>query len=71
MKRLARSNKKMVAGVISGISNYVNPKLDPVFFRLLFAFITVFNPSLILIYLGLALILPVNDMVLSKESGRF
>jgi|GEM_PF-1109255 len=52
MKRLTRSNEKLVAGVISGISNYVNPELDPVFFRLAFAWITFFNPYLILIYLG-------------------
>ena len=32
MKRLTRSNDKLVAGVISGISNYVNPELDPVFY---------------------------------------
>jgi phage shock protein PspC (stress-responsive transcriptional regulator) len=60
MKRLTRSNDKLVAGVISGISNYVNPELNPVFFRLAFALITVFNPAMILIYLGLALIIPVE-----------
>lgn len=31
MKRLTRSNEKLVAGVLSGISKYVNPELDPVF----------------------------------------
>ncbi|HZL09490.1 MAG TPA: PspC domain-containing protein [Prolixibacteraceae bacterium] len=69
MKRLTRSNEKLVAGVISGISNYVNPELDPVFFRLAFAWITFFNPALILIYLGMALILPVENMSFSKESS--
>lgn len=34
MKRLTRSNDKLVAGVISGISNYVNPGPDPIFLRL-------------------------------------
>ena len=62
MKRLTRSNEKLVAGVISGISNYVNPELDPVFFRLAFAWITFFNPALILVYLGMAIILPVEEV---------
>ena len=66
MKRLTRSNEKLVAGVISGISNYVNPDLDPVFFRLAFAWITFFNPYLILIYFGMALVLPVEKVSYSK-----
>ena len=66
MKRLTRSNDKLVAGVISGISNYVNPELDPVFFRLAFAVITFFNPAIILIYFGMALILPVENVSYSK-----
>jgi len=66
MKRLTRSNEKLVAGVISGISNYVNPELDPVFFRLAFAWITFFNPALILVYLGTAIILPVEKVSYSK-----
>jgi len=66
MKRLTRSNEKLVAGVISGISNYVNPELDPVFFRLAFALITFFNPALILVYLGMAIILPVEEISYSK-----
>lgn len=67
MKRLTRSNDKLVAGVISGISNYVNPELDPVFLRLAFAWITFFNPFLILIYFGLALILPMETASYSKQ----
>ncbi|MEI8114921.1 MAG: PspC domain-containing protein [Bacteroidia bacterium] len=66
MKRLTRSNDKLVAGVISGISNYVNPDLDPVFFRVAFAFITIFQPYMILIYLGMAIILPVEEVNYSK-----
>jgi phage shock protein PspC (stress-responsive transcriptional regulator) len=67
MKRLTRSNDKLVAGVISGISNYVNPELDPVFLRLAFAWITFFNPFLILIYFGMALILPTETASYSKQ----
>lgn len=66
MKRLTKSNDKLVAGVISGISNYVNPELDPVFFRLAFAVVTFFNPAVILIYFGMALILPVENVSYSK-----
>jgi phage shock protein PspC (stress-responsive transcriptional regulator) len=66
MKRLTRSNDKLVAGVISGISNYVNPELDPGFFRLIFAWVAFFNPFLILIYFGLALILPVEQVSHAK-----
>lgn len=66
MKRLTRSNNKLVAGVISGISNYVNPELDPVFFRIAFATVAFFQPHLILIYLGLMLIMPAEDVSFSK-----
>jgi phage shock protein C len=66
MKRLTRSNDKLVAGVISGISNYVNPELDPVFFRLAFACIAFFNPPVILIYFGLAIILPIENVGFSR-----
>lgn len=66
MKRLTRSNEKQVAGVISGISNYVNPELDPVILRLAFAITTIFQPYLILIYFGMALIIPNEDVSYSK-----
>lgn len=62
MKRLTRSNEKLVAGVISGISNYLNPELDPVLFRIAFAWVTFYNPFLILVYFGLALILPKENL---------
>jgi phage shock protein C len=66
MKRLTRSNEKQVAGVISGISNYVNPELDPVILRLAFAITALFLPFLILIYFGMALIIPTEDVSYSK-----
>jgi len=67
MKRLTRSNEKLVAGVLSGISKYVNPELDPVFIRLLFAWIAFFNPALVLIYLGLTLIIPKEEVDYAKQ----
>ena len=62
MKRLTRSNEKLVAGVLSGISKYVNPELDPVFLRLVFVWLAFVNPSLVLVYFGLALIIPKEDV---------
>ena len=69
MKRLTRSNEKLVAGVISGISNYINPEWDPVFLRLTFALITFFNPAFILIYFGMALIVPLEKMELRNNEA--
>lgn len=61
MKRLTRSNEKLVAGVISGISNYINPEWDPVFLRIAIVWLTLFNPPMILIYFGLIFILPAEE----------
>ena len=69
MKRLTRSNEKLVAGVISGISNYINPEWDPVFLRLTFALVTFFNPAFILIYLGMVLIVPVEKLELRNNEA--
>lgn len=69
MKRLTRSNDKLVAGVISGISNYINPELDPVFFRLAFAWLVFVNPAVLLIYLGLALILPAEKVIFKSSEA--
>lgn len=69
MKRLTRSNEKLVAGVIGGISNYINPELDPVFMRLAFAMITFFNPAFVLIYFGMALIIPIEKPELRNNQA--
>ncbi len=69
MKRLTRSNEKLVAGVISGISNYINPEWDPTFLRLAFAVVTFFNPAFILIYLGMVLIVPVEKLELRNNEA--
>lgn len=69
MKRLTRSNEKLVAGVISGISAYLNPEIDPVFFRLAFALATFFNPGLILVYFGMALIIPMEKATSEATVG--
>ena len=67
MKRLTKSNEKVVAGVLGGISNYINPELDPVFIRVAFAWIAFFHPALVLVYFGLALILPKGSLTYSQQ----
>ena len=69
MKRLTRSNEKIVAGVISGISNYINPQWDPVFLRIAAIWLTFYNPALILIYFGLTFIIPVDEVNLRKSEA--
>ncbi|HET6558538.1 MAG TPA: PspC domain-containing protein [Prolixibacteraceae bacterium] len=69
MKRLTRSNEKIIAGVISGISNYINPEWDPVFCRIVFAWIAFYNPAFILIYFGLILIIPAENTVISHSKA--
>lgn len=69
MKRLTRSNEKLIAGVISGISNYINPEWDPVFCRIIFAWIAFYNPALVLIYLGLILIIPAETTLAATSKA--
>lgn len=62
MKRLTRTNEKVIAGVLGGISNYVNPQLDPIIFRVIFLCLAIYNPAMLLIYIGLILIIPLEDV---------
>ena len=68
MKRLTRTNEKIIAGVLGGISNYLNPELDPIFARAIFLCFAFFNPALILIYFGLVFIIPAEAVKFSKSS---
>lgn len=70
MKRLTRTNEKVLAGVIGGISNYVNPALDPIFFRAIFICLAIYNPAVVLIYFGLLLIIPAEVVKVSNSSIR-
>ena len=69
MKRLTRSNEKLVAGVISGISNYINPAWDPVFLRIAVIGLTFYTPALILIYVGLIFIIPVENLEFTNSKA--
>lgn len=68
MKRLTRTNEKIIAGVLGGISNYLNPELDPIFARVIFLGFAIFNPAIILIYFGLVFIMPAEDVKVSNSS---
>ena len=58
MKRLTKSHNRAISGVLAGIAEYINPELDPVIVRLIYAIATVFNPLLIIVYLVMAVVLP-------------
>jgi phage shock protein PspC (stress-responsive transcriptional regulator) len=58
MKRLFRSKEKKIAGLCGGISEYINPDLDPIIVRTIALILILFNPLLLIAYLILALILP-------------
>lgn len=66
MKRLMKSYDRVFAGVCGGISEYINPELDPLIVRLFWAIFSVFNPFLILVYFVLALVMPSSHAVESK-----
>jgi len=66
MKRLMKSYDRVFAGVCGGISEYLNPELDPLIIRLLWAIFSGFNPILILVYIVLALVMPSSHAVESK-----
>jgi phage shock protein PspC (stress-responsive transcriptional regulator) len=58
MKRLFKSRDKKIAGVCGGISQYINPELDPVIIRAGYLILTLFNPLMLLVYFILAMVLP-------------
>ncbi|WP_372774809.1 PspC domain-containing protein [Mangrovibacterium sp.] len=66
MKRLMKSYDRVLAGVCGGISEYINPEIDPVIIRLLWGVFSFFNPVLILVYFILAVVMPDPSAVRSK-----
>ena len=58
MKRLRKSTDRVFSGVCAGITEYFNPDWDPVLVRTGFVVLTVFNPLMIVVYLGLAIVMP-------------
>lgn len=66
MKRLVKSYDRVFAGVCGGISEYINPEMDPLIIRVLFGIFGFFNPVLIVIYLVLAMLMPDRQVIESK-----
>ena len=60
-KRLMRSNDRVIAGVCSGIAEYLD--LDPTVVRVVYAALSVFSAGFpgLLLYIILALLMPVNQ----------
>ncbi len=63
MKKLTRSNNKMVAGVLAGIAEYF--AIDPTVVRLIFVFLAVFTACFpaILVYIIFWIIMPEKGVV--------
>lgn len=61
MKRLRRSNNKVIAGVCAGVANYLNPEIDPVAVRVATVLLSFIIPVLPIVYLILALVIPSED----------
>jgi phage shock protein C len=55
-KRLTRSKDKMVAGVCTGLANYVN--IDPTIMRILFVLIAFAGGASLLVYLIMWIVMP-------------
>ena len=66
MKRLIKSYDRVLAGVCGGISEYINPDLDPLIVRILWGIFSFFNPFLVLVYVILALVMPSPQVIESK-----
>ncbi len=58
MKRLRKSKDRIIAGICGGISEYINPEMDPLIVRLAFLALTIFNPLMIIFYLILLFVMP-------------
>ena len=57
-KKLRRSNNKMIAGICSGIAEYLG--LDPTVVRVVYAALTIFSAGFpgLLLYIILAILMP-------------
>ncbi|MEL7585132.1 MAG: PspC domain-containing protein [Prolixibacteraceae bacterium] len=58
MKRLRKSRERIISGVCGGISEYINPEIDPLIVRLGFVALTIFNPLMVIFYLILVFVMP-------------
>lgn len=58
MKKLYKSADKRIAGVCGGISQYINPELDPTIIRVATLVFGFWNPVVWITYIILAVVLP-------------
>ena len=63
MKRLTKSYDRKIAGVCGGISEYINPELDPIIVRIVFVVLGILNPLMLVAYLVLAIAMTEPQMV--------
>ena len=61
MKRLKKSRDRIISGVCGGISEYINPEMDPLIVRLAFLALTFFNPLMLIFYVILLFAMPGPD----------
>lgn len=61
MKRLRKSRDRIISGVCGGISEYINPEMDPLIVRLAFLALTFFNPLMLIFYVILLFAMPGPD----------
>ncbi len=67
MKKLTKSNNKMIAGVCAGLADYI--EVDPTVMRIVYVILTFFTAAFpgILVYLLLCLLMPsASDETLTK-----
>jgi len=55
-KRLIRSKEKMIAGVCTGLANYIN--IDPTIMRILFVLIAFAGGASLLVYIIMWIVMP-------------
>ncbi len=66
MKKLQKSNNKIIAGVCAGLAEYM--EVDPTVVRVIYAALSIFSAGFpgLLLYLILCLIMPSSDEPLIK-----
>ena len=62
-RRLTKSYDRALTGVCGGIAEYLNPEMDPLVVRILWAVFSFFNPALILVYFILAVVMPRPELL--------
>jgi len=69
-KLVRKQNDKLFLGVASGVADYIG--IDPVIVRLIFVLLTLWNGWGLLIYIVLAIVMPVeNDVPVSAKANVF